>query len=167
MKQKCSQTNGVLVPREESTKDKWQRLAGNGGGHFRSTEQLQTISVKTEGEEEVDIDFSVLGSWEEVAADNLEAGSNSTLCNKLVMQHSDKKDLGCKRDREYNNALQRPRLYDKERQPGIRVQQKLIDKDTDHCQSKPEVTRQGLPCEKSRDRKSAAEVKLPAARERA
>ena len=31
MKQKCSQTNGVPVPREDSAADEQQRLASNGG----------------------------------------------------------------------------------------------------------------------------------------
>ena len=105
---------------------------------------------------EVDIDLSVLGSWEEIATDNLEADSTGTFGNELVMQYSAMKDLGCKRDRECDNALQWQSTFDKELRPGIQIQQNRTTLSTDQCKAKVNVTLQGLPGGKAKDWKDAA-----------
>ena len=103
---------------------------------------------KREGEEsiqeEVDIDLSMLWPLGVVAADEQEADSSSTLCNKLLMQHCGTEDQGCNVSRDCDNVLQRQYLYNKEPQPGIRSQRKETDQDPTCFQSKQEVRRQGL-----------------------
>ena len=91
-KKTVPRTDGHDTPATEETEPSWP------------TEQVQTISVKHEGQEDIDINPSVLRSWEEIASANPETDSACALGTELLLQNSDANVQSFKR--EYDNTLQ-------------------------------------------------------------